>query len=710
MGKLKNLYQNSFKEKVLYRYILFFLLTIILLETYSLFAIGYYQKYTFYDNSFDEYIVVFFIYTILFFVSKGEKAYIIPVLFLFTYFLIDFVSSKYNRYLDFSDLKNIPLLFDALLQSKGEVVYLVFVIPVIFVYLFFKSKLVRRYFIGFMFVIVLMIYPNNPLTNSFVKIFEHFSYMTTNFWSPKKPVLDFAKTGRLSSFVYSGILKEQRHKLAKKYTTDMQKELNNLVHKIKKHIKKRDVYLIGLESFILPNELTKLKLVYLNHDSNKTYDVVSKSSRMITSIFGGGTIQSEFEVLCGVPALQQFSAFEFTEFTGSPTNCLPRILQSLDFMPIVSNTYKPQPSFEALKTVGFKKIFFPKEYFPDLPSYITNKAKAKDEYAISDDDFFTQNLNYIENNFIKQNKTVFNYLFSVWGHAFHDMDSTAHPKAIEVKNKDKLSISKSSIRALNQSYYRIKALQKFFDNIKKKDPDALVIAFADHRAVLDNAFSYKRYGLKSDVFHNYIVIMDKGKYIRYKKPFPLYAVPDIILDRLSDGWYCKHFSCKIDSNPEDKRKFLTQYYKIMANGMKKYVEDFTKIDGKCIRFNKIYFYNTSELLFDGFSYKENGFRWSDKKKSQIAFNIKSYIKNKDIYLLIRLGTLGKQDISIYLNGHKIFDKILCTNDTTLRLSIKKGWLDLKNTNKLKFILPNAHLPGNGDKRVLALKFKSLKFQ
>jgi len=690
--------------KILIQYIKYYLFILLILEIYSKFTIGYYHNYSLLDNSIDEYLTILIIYTIFFLILKAKNLIFIPIIFLITYILIDFISSKYNRYLDYSDLVNIPLLFDALLQSKGQIVYLFLLLPIGIVIFIIKSHIVRVYIFA-LFIISLLFISRYPLRELFIYSYDKLAFSHKNFWSPNKLEFDYDKIGRLSTFFYQGMIKDKNIKKAKLYLGDRESELSTFIKDIKPHIKQRNIYIIGLESFSLPKELTNLKLDYLNSDKNITYNVVGQSSTMITSIFGGGTIQSEFEALCGEPALQQFSAFEFTEFTGSPTNCLPRILQKLQWNTIVSNTYKPQPSFEALKTLGFKDINFPKEYFPNLPSYITNKNKSEGEYAIFDTDLYNQNLKYIQNKYIDKNKTVFNYMFSVWGHAFHDMKSRNRPIKISIKNRDKLSISTTSIRAINQEYYRIIALQKYFDQLKKIDSNALVIAFSDHRPVLDGANSYKKYGLKTDVFHNFIVIMDKGKYIKFKKPFPLYALSDIILNQLTDGWYCKNHICKINTDIRYREKYLSEYYKIMANGMKEYS---AKLDNFFITPRQTYYFDNPTIPFKNFSHAETNFRWTKAKEAYINFNIKDINLIKGV-IKIDIGTLGKQKISIYLNNHLLVDKIFNSSNIHLTLTFNKKILNLNGVNRLKFKLPDARRPNNGDKRVLAMQFKSFSF-
>jgi hypothetical protein len=691
--------------KKIINYFLYFLITIFLLYLYSNFALGYYKDFTLFQNSVVELYIIFVIYTIFYITLSGKKIYYIPIVLVSSYFILDIVSDAYNRYLDFSDLVNIPLLFDALLQSKGDIVYFLFIIPISLLYFFVKFPIFRKYIYSIIIIIILFTIPflsQSIFSHHFIDFYENNAFYTKKFWSEKK-YFNYAQNGRLSTFFYEGMRKEKAKNNIKKYLGNRKKELNIIVNDLKNHIQKRNIYLIGLESFSLPKQLQKLKEKFVFGDENVSYDIVENSSVMITSIFGGGTIQSEFEALCGVPALQQVSAFEFTEFTGSKTNCLPTILSALGYDTIVTNTYKPQPSFEALSSVGFNDINFPKEYFPHKKSYLTNKNIAKGEYAIFDSDLFNQNQKYINTNYLSKNKHVFNYMFSVWGHAMHDMTSKHRKKVIEIKNKNDLGVSEHTINAINQEYYRIRALEKYFNEIKTTDPSALVIAFSDHRPVLDGADKYKEYGLKTDVFHNFIVIMDKGHYIKYNKPFPLYALKDIILDRLTNGWYCKYHECKITS--QNKYKYLTEYYNIMANAMnaKAKNEEFY------IYPSELYKFDDSRVPFINFSQAESNFRWTNSKKSEIYFNIK-HKNDFNGEIELHIATLGKQRISILLNKEKIYQNTLDTRDKIINLKFDKNILNSDKINKLIFILPDARLPGNGDTRILAVQFKSIKFK
>jgi hypothetical protein len=546
----------------------------------------------------------------------------------------------------------------------------------------------------------------SPFGNIITPLYEKFSISDTKWWSQNKLYFNYKKTGRLSSFIYGGKIKELNYKQIINHLGNREAELNTFISKIKPHIIHQNIYLIGLESFFLPSELKNLKYSYLNFDANKTYEIIQNKSTVITPVFGGGTIQTEFEALCGVPALQKLSAYEFTEFVGAPTNCLPQILKKLQYATIVSNTFKPQPSFEALHSIGFDDINFPKETFPYLPSYLTNKNKIKEEYAIFDTDLYNQNSVYIQKKYLTKEKPIFNYMFSVWGHAFHKMNHPNRPKAIKVLNQKKLSLANRTVQAINQYYYRIKALQKYFDFIKKKDPHALVIAFSDHRAGLKGAKSYKEYGYSGNLFHNFIIIMNKGKYIKIKKPFPIYALPDIILDQLSNHWYCKNMPCKINSANLNNEQFIEEYYRIMANAisLKNKEKFFISIGEK-------YYFNNPNVIFKGFSPPESNYRWTESNSTEINFYIKKEtISFDELTLKLNIGTFLDQNITIKINNHLLFSKKLNTSDIQLEFTIMKQWLYQNSSNQLTFSLPNFCYPSEKSKRKIAMKLKFFSLQ
>ncbi len=677
------------------RFVIFYIITVAILYAYSLVSKGYYSEVILFENSILEFFILSIMYLISFIVLK-KKAYMIPFVIILLYSVLDLASLIYNRNLDYTYLFHIPLLIESLVQSKGLLVYgvIFFIISLVLVLLYkysFVKKILLAYTLIVLFFIILVT-PSFLISPYFIIVFEKYAFEKKEFWSDDKIYYDYEKTGRISSFLYEGLIKSNNKLKIKHYKVKQSKDLETIVSSLKSKIQKRDVYIIGLESFFIPQRLANVKL-------NKEIPQIKNASTHRSPIYGGGTIQSEFEILCGVPALQKFSAFELTEFKGNPTNCLPTILAKLGYSTIFTNTFKPQPSFEATKSLGFSDVNFPREYFKNKKTYLSNDKISQGEYAIYDDDLYAQNNKYIRKEY--RNKPVFNYMFSVWGHAFHEITSPKRPEIINVLNKKELNLSDHTQRAINQQYYRINSIKKYLKNINTISPNALVIFYSDHLPVLDNKDKYKLYGLKGGMFDNFLLIMDKGEIIKYDK-VNLYAVMDIILDRLSSGWYCKNKPCKTKEIYADRYKHRDEYYSIMIPPMIK--PGFSSLTP--LKIKQKYYFDTTSMIFEGFSSSEEKHRWTNKFKSSISFK---YIpkKNTNTVIVLDIGTLGKQNISISLNGKLMLKNKDLQGDKLVHLIPKNAYFNESNINTISFHLPNARQASDKDLRILAIKFKSL---
>ncbi len=678
------------------KFALFYIITAILIYGYTLLSKGYYSGINLLENSPLEFLLLTIIYTLSYLVLR-KKAYIIPFIIISFYLVLDFASLVYNRNLDFTYLSHVPLLVEALIQSKGSLAYAAFfLINSMSIYLTYKYQIVKKILLTYTIIILsltLLLSPIFPISSYFIVLFQKLAFEKKEFWSDDKTYYDYQKTGRINSFIYEGLVKSQNRLKVKHHKVNQEEDLNTIVSSLKSKIQKRDIYIIGLESFFSPERLTNLKL-------NKEIPKIKNASRHRAPIYGGGTIQSEFEVLCGVPALQKFSAFELTEFKGSSTNCLPTILSKMGYSTIFTNTFKPQPSYEALKSLGFSDINYPKEYFENKTSYLSNDKISQGEYAIYDDDLYKQNNDYIEKTY--PNKPILNYMFSVWGHAFHEMKNPKRPQEITVLNIEELNLSDHTQRAINQQFYRMKSIKKYLKNIQKISPNALVILYSDHLPVLDNKDSYKTYGLEGGMFDNFLLIMDKGSIVKYDK-VNLYAVMDIVLDRLSSGWYCKNNACKTKEIYEDRYNHIDEYYNIMIPAM-------SKIGFSSLRAvkEKEYF-DTTNMIFEGFSSAESSHRWTNRFKSSISFK---YIKTTDktTTIVLDIDTLGTQNISIFLNGNLMLKNKEIRGDKLIHLMPKNSYFNDSNINTISFSLPNAKRASAKDSRILAIKFKSLSIE
>ena len=333
---------------------------------------------------------------------------------------------------------------------------------------------------------------------------------------------------------------------------------------------KRNVHLIVLESFLDPRLFSKLS--FSSSPVHPEFEALfgNQLGLSLAPVFGGATAQAEFEVLCGVPALERLSSVEFNVFNGSAALCLPGKLAMLGYHSSASNTYKPN-FFNAVagyQGSGFTVSHFPKEFTALGESYLTFGDPGVEEYLF-DEMLFEQNLGYVKRHLQKfPGKPLFNYLITIYGHTPHILDPESRPERIELYSDyqdDHLT------RATNQFYYRTEAIAKYVNSLVSIDPDSLIILISDHVPPLrngPNTYETLDYldGVKNAYYHNRLAIIDRAK----PAVWPLihhHEIPSLILNYLSKGTYCETQHCSftgdIDTSSEDER--LNAYLRLMAH-------------------------------------------------------------------------------------------------------------------------------------------------
>lgn len=380
------------------------------------------------------------------------------------------------------------------------------------------------------------------------------------------------RNGRLSMMLYR---MDQRLKafdeLAPYRDRDnYEQQINKQLQALKPSLNKRNVHLIVLESFLDPRLFSKLAFSTspVHPEFEKLFG--EQLGLSLSPVFGGATAQAEFEVLCGVPALEQLSSVEFNVFNGSAAFCLPGQLSSMGYYSSASNTYKPD-FFNAMagyKGAGFSASYFPKEFSPAGDSYLTFGDPGEEEY-IFDQDLFEQNLDYVEKHLREHpEKPLFNYMLTIYGHTPHILDSKKRPEFIELRSDyadDHLS------RTSNQFYYRSEAIAKYVKRLISIDPDSLIILISDHVPPLRNgpntyeALGYLD-GVEDAYYHNRLAIIDKGQ----PRVWPLihhYEIPALVFNYLSDGAYCQLHGCSFTGDAEtvSEDEQLQAYLRLMAH-------------------------------------------------------------------------------------------------------------------------------------------------
>lgn len=348
-------------------------------------------------------------------------------------------------------------------------------------------------------------------------------------------------------------------------------EATKLAAALREHGANRHVHLVVMESFIDP---TLFKGVRYSKDPRHP-DFVARFGRNVgyalSPVFGGGTAQAEFEVLCGVPAFRALSSIEFNAFTGAPAFCLPGILMQAGYRTLASNAYKPN-FFNAIKAytgIGFGEAFFPAEYARQRSTYLSAAEVPAGEQYLFDGDLFDQNHDFIaEQMRINPDQPLFNYVLSMYGHFPHAMDPKLRPPVLtmEARHKD------DQLRlAANQHYYRTMAIADYVRKLIELDPKSLIVIVSDHLPPLeDGTGTYKKLGymgnIEDSTSYNRILIVENGKPVRYRN-IHHYDIPSLVMNYLTDGWYCRNNACNLFRITRDRADYHDRYMRLMAHAV-----------------------------------------------------------------------------------------------------------------------------------------------
>lgn len=328
----------------------------------------------------------------------------------------------------------------------------------------------------------------------------------------------------------------------------------------------RNVHLIVLESFVDPTLFAGVTYSKDPRHPDFSALVGDRQSFSISPVFGGESAQAEFEVLCGVPALQQLSEIEFDDFTGDAAGCMPGILGQAGYTTMVSNAFEPDYFnwMKAYPGVGFQKIYFPREYGTAQTTYLTAKNVSDAEQYVFDGDLFEQNLAFVAQTMHDDpNRPILNYVVGTYGHEPHEIDTGKRPMVIAVNSNRK---DAQFARAVNQYWYRTQAIAHYLRALTALDPKSLTIVVSDHLPPLDTgikSYSDLHYldNAEDSTHLNRIVIVQDGKVVRHETVHH-FDVPSLIYEYLTGDAFCAHAKCELSDEERE-----TQYMSLMAHAV-----------------------------------------------------------------------------------------------------------------------------------------------
>ena len=245
----------------------------------------------------------------------------------------------------------------------------------------------------------------------------------------------------------------------------------------------RNVHIILLESFWDP---AQLKAGNFSRDplpaEFRALWKQSGNSHVLSPVFGGYTANAEFEALCGMPVVKD--AVKFERDLSNDLPCLPHILAEHGYTTIASHPNVPVfwNRVNAYRRIGFETYWSLGDF--EQTDMVRN--------FMSDASLYSQVLDKIDP-MLRSGKPLLNYVVTYFGHWDYPLRGE-RSRII----KDEWSVPEVGSFA-NTAYYKAKELMVFLDELRERDPEALIAVFGDHLPYLGQNFAgYVESGLLTD--------------------------------------------------------------------------------------------------------------------------------------------------------------------------------------------------------------------
>lgn len=296
---------------------------------------------------------------------------------------------------------------------------------------------------------------------------------------------------------------------------------------------KRNVHVIVLESFWDPSVLKEADFSRDPFDPEfRALWEETGNSRALVPVFGGYTANSEFEALCGFPVTQDWVFFEARLRNASP--CLPRTLSDAGYTTLVShpNVAAFWNRVNAYDRAGFNLYWSAKDFRLD---------DMNGEF-LSDASLYRQVLSKIDP-LLETSTPTFNYILTFFGHLEYPLNDN-RPNVVRARAANADPVVE---RYANTVYYKSRELMAFLNELRRKDPDAVVVMFGDHLPFLGgNLETYAKSGVLArdrakfddrmfrDQYSTPLIVIDGRKGPVTLGSVPLYRMPSVVLSLLGE--------------------------------------------------------------------------------------------------------------------------------------------------------------------------------
>ena len=440
----------------------------------------------------------------------------IPLLLSYGLFDVFYIFLKRSaRVSDFQNLLLVPE-FSPLFTTILVLITISMIYPIILLMKYFyqkntKSTFIKTIFLKLILLISIFTYLNQVKINDY--FLKEFVYLD---WSQARTI---RTNGRFASFIYYNKISQLSYEKVKKYI-HTKLDVNKLIFGNDTIKKRRNVYMVVLESFIDPRLLTDINYNRPPISKDLAFYLQGKGfSKVISPIYGGGTAQAEFEVLTGIEALAKVDTVEFNTLMGSKISGFVNLLLSKDYnaYATIATNSNYFNSKSAYKSIGFDNLTFLEE---------TSDYHHRDgDYHIFDGDLYDYNINKIKKIHKSKKQYIF-YTLGMYGHMPYLRNKYLRKDMVHnyTTKDDRVD------RIATQFYYRTKALAKYIKDILAIDPHSIIYISSDHLPPLING------GLKYDLsnFTNVALLLVDGQNVKIDG-LKYYQVPRYIWNVMTEN-------------------------------------------------------------------------------------------------------------------------------------------------------------------------------
>jgi phosphoglycerol transferase MdoB-like AlkP superfamily enzyme len=232
----------------------------------------------------------------------------------------------------------------------------------------------------------------------------------------------------------------------------------------------RDIYVFLMEAFWDPS---LLRSAHFNRDpwspDFRALWAQTGNSLVQVPVFGGGTANSEFEVLCGAPIPSERILFVTDVSHRMP--CLPMVLADSGYrtIAVAPDYYGTWNRNNVYQYVGFGRFYAKESFFID------------DENGdfLADSSLFDQMDARVAKDADGKPRLV--YTVTTSGHFPFQMNAARRPPIIKTDASNQLLKNYA-----NAVFYDSQDLARYIEHIRTADPDAIIVAFGDHLPALGN--------------------------------------------------------------------------------------------------------------------------------------------------------------------------------------------------------------------------------